>query len=1155
VPVDHYDLICIPRRKNSMLLNKSLFVSVLCLLLGVLISASVLHAQTAAITGTVTEPSGAVVPGATITVRNTATNAVRTMESNSVGSYRIENLVPGIYEISAEKSGFKKLKYAAVTLTVAQVLTVDLPLELGEVVETLEVSGQEIPPIELSTAQLSNIVDSRRITDLPLITRNPYELVLLSPGTMESNTRLGGFSINGSRERNNNFLLDGTDNNDTDVPGGGSGFSALNPDSTAEFRVITSSFLPEYGRNTGAIIDIVSKSGSNDLHGDAYWFGRYNATAARDFFNPTSETEHFVRNLFGYSAGGPLKKDKTFWFVNQEFRRFRTNRISESTVPTPEFKTGRFTFDELPVDVSTPTSPNNLFGLALDPTIQKILALYPNPNGEKVDDVRGIYRFTSPIKDNGNDFTARIDHQLTPRHSLSGRYTYNSGDYEDPDDFLPGLGGFTENFRTQNVTLGLTSTFSATLINEFRFGYNRVNVPFHCAGVDVFDSFGSKDAVGRGRDYLLPGLSDSAGLIGFGCIQLGDSNGQGRATGTTHFRDNFTWIHGKHTLKFGGEVRLVYSNGFSSFFSRSAPDFSIFSNFGQPATTSLNPNNPDEIGSTTLQDMIWSLFGAVGFETQSQFFNKSAGRTADDLRGFRQRELNFFAQDSFKISPSLTFNFGVRYQFNGVPFEVNNNLSTLFANPAGPAPFTFDIVGPGSGNKLYENNLKDWEPRVGIAWDPFKKGKTSIRAGYGLFHDRVFGNLLSNSSANPPFQQDYFNIPANIPFDTVTTLALPPTQTASATVEDGAGIAAVLFDHNLRTPYSQSWNLGIQQELFTNLTIEMNYVGTKGTKIFRSVDPNPPQPALVQQLVQYCSNPNNAAGCSVADLQFTNLRFGSEFGVLPFNAVFNNALGGSNPAIMNTTQANSNYQALQANVTKRLSHGLQIQGAYTWSHAIDDAGDPIDPAENNRSLPRDPFNIRGERGNSDFDVTQRLAINYVWELPFGRGRALLKEGVIGKILEGWQLAGITTFSSGIPFDIFGNIDTEHTTLSSRVDYLGTPNPANAVTDQDPRLQTGPRREFFDIAPFGRAGNLGKNRFRGPGVNNFDAVISKRTSLGERVKLETRFEFFNVWNRVHFDQPGNLFQDPGTFGISTSQIGRSDGTSGARQLQFAMRLTF
>jgi hypothetical protein len=1106
------------------------------------------QAQTASITGTVTEPSGAVVPGATIAVRNTATNATRTLESNGVGSYRVENLVPGVYEISAEKSGFKKVKFEAVTLTVAQILTVDLALELGDVVETLEVSGEYLAPIDLSTAQLSNIVDSRRMMDLPLITRDPYQLVLLSPGTMESNTRLGGFSVNGSRERNNNFLLDGTDNNDADVPGGGSGFSTLNPDSTAEFRVITNNFLPEFGRNTGAIIDIVSKSGSNEIHGDAYWFGRYNATAARDFFNPTSETEHFVRNQFGFSIGGPIKKDKTFWFVNEESHRFRTGRISASTVPTAEFKTGRFNFDGFPVDVSTQTSLNNLFGLQLDPTIQKILALYPSPNGEKVDDVRGIYRFTSSTLDDGDDLTIKIDHQLSSRHSLSGRYTFNNGNFSDPDDFLPGLGGETQKFHTNNITLALTSTFSPSLINEFRFGYNRVRIPFQCTGVDTFDSFGPKDAVGRGRDYVLPGLS------GFGCIQFGDSNGQFRATGTTQFRDNLTWIHGRHTMKFGGETRFVYANGFSSFFSRSTPDFNNFLNFGIPSAV-IDPSNPDNVGSTTLQDMIWTLFGAAGMETQSQFFNRAGGRTADDLRGFRQRELNFFAQDSFKITPSLTLNYGVRYQFNGVPFEVNNNFSALFANPAGPAPFTFDIVGPGTGKKVYENNVKDFEPRIGIAWDPFKKGKTSIRAGYGIFHDRIFGNLIENATGNPPFQQDYFFIVSTLDellANTVTNSALPPTQKSSPTVEDGAGIAPTLFDHHFHLPYSQNWNFGIQQELFNNLTVEVNYVGSKGTRIFRIVDANPPQPDRVRSLVQFCSDPNNPLGCTVPDLQFDNLDFGAERGLLPFNAVINNALVGG---AINTSDAKSSYHALQANITRRFSRGLQIQGAYTWSHAIDDAGDPIDPAFRNRSFPRNPFNFHPERGTSDFDVTQRLVLNYVWEIPVGRGRAFIKEGVIGKILEGWQIAGITTFSSGIPFDIFGNVDTNHTTLSSRLDYLGTPNPDNAVPDQDPRLQTGPKREFFDIAPFGRDGNLGKNRFRGPGINNFDAVISKRTSLGERVKLETRFEFFNVWNRVHFDQPGNLFQDPGTFGISTSEVGRSDGTSGARQLQFAMRITF
>ena len=274
---------------------------------------------------------------------------------------------------------------------------------------------------------------------------------------------------------------------------------------------------------------------------------------------------------------------------------------------------------------------------------------------------------------------------------------------------------------------------------------------------------------------------------------------------------------------------------------------------------------------------------------------------------------------------------------------------------------------------MYDNNMKDWEPRIGIAWDPFNKGKTSLRVGYGLFHDRVLGNLLSNSSANPPFQQDFFEIPANAPFDTLSGLALPITQTPSATVNNGDGIAPALFDLRMKTPYSQSWSFGIQHEALKDLLFEVNYAGTKGTKTFRTVDANPPQPGLVQQLVNYCSSPNDF-NCGVSDLQFVNLRFGAEFGIIPFNAVVNNALGGGNPAIISTTQGNSNYHALQSNITKRFSRGFQIQGAYTWSHAIDDASNPIDAAAGNRSLPRDPFNLRGKRGNSDFDVTRSAVL-------------------------------------------------------------------------------------------------------------------------------------------------------------------------------------
>ncbi|HEX2712124.1 MAG TPA: carboxypeptidase regulatory-like domain-containing protein, partial [Candidatus Acidoferrales bacterium] len=336
---------------------------VLACLLGTLflLAPAQVRAQTANVSGTVTDATGAAVPEVKATARNTQTSASRTAQTGDTGFYRITTLVPGVYEIVFEKDGFRTLRYSNVVLTVDQSLTLDVKLEISPIAQTVEVSGQSVAPIELDNAQLSNIVDARRVSELPLIVRNPYELVLLSPGTIVSSTRLGGFAVNGQSEKHNNFLLDGADNNDTDVPGIPGGITSLNPDATQEFRVITNSFSAEFGRNNGAIIDIVTKSGTNELRGVAYWFGRYAAQGARDFFNPSVDSNGnpqpkapYVRNDFGASLGGPLIKNKTFWFGNYEGQRFRTTLINVSTVPTADFKSGLFIFRGQTVDVRTP---------------------------------------------------------------------------------------------------------------------------------------------------------------------------------------------------------------------------------------------------------------------------------------------------------------------------------------------------------------------------------------------------------------------------------------------------------------------------------------------------------------------------------------------------------------------------------------------------------------------------------------------------------------------------------------------------------------------------------------------------------------------------------------------------------------------------------
>ena len=1139
-------------------------------------------AQTASITGTVTDSTAAVIPQAKVTARNLDINTLRSSATDGSGSYRITRLTPGVYDVLIEKDGFNTVDYARVELTVGQIWNLNPVLSPSAARETVTVQGDTIAPIDLDDAQVGNVVKTQQVQDLPLILRDPYQLILLSPGAVQGNSILHGLSVNGSRERNNNFLLDGTDNNDSEIPGltlPQPGLTSLNPDSVQEFRVITSSFLPEFGRNTGAVIDIVSKSGTNDFHSDLYWFGRFSTLGARDYFNNETDAagllvgmDPYTRNIFGISAGGPLRRDKTFWFANYEGERFATTLTNSSIVPTPTFKSGVFTFDNVPLDVSTSRSQNNLFGLPLDPAMQKILALYPAPNGPSVDGARGVLFYPSTSHTTGDNFSVRVDQNFSQSEVLAVRYTFNR--YEDPNfdhtDFLPGLGGTGTLQRRQNASLQLTSVIDPKLVNAFRFGANRIDFPLNCQGLSVLDSMGQTDVYGRGTDVPLPGVG------GFGCLLIVDRNGSERLSGTYTIGDDVTWARGRHTFKFGVEMRDAYSNSTNNFLSRPTVDFNNFANFG--GISALTPTGDANIDfNPTLQDMVWALFGTVGSVTQAQFFDKSGSRTTDDLRGFRQKDFAAFAQDMFKLQPNLTLNYGLRYQFNGVPYEVNDLLSTLFVDPSGQAPFRFVTAGQKDKGlpPLYSNDWHDFEPRVGIAWDPFKSGKTSVRAGYGIFHDRLFGQLLGLVRGNPPFQQIFFQpmfiqVPGQpCPPPEVLTqfgicigpalsrLPLPPSLPTSATVLQGSGDLPFIIDPDLRMPYSQGWNFGVQRELPARLLMEINYVGSRGTRLLRLVDGNPPQPFLVAELEAFCSptNPANngfntpTGRCTQSTLQFNNLWFGRETGSLPFDAVNNNAF--LHTEFFNNA-ASSIYHALQANITKRTSSGFTFQAAYTWAHAIDNSSDPLTPAVGDQEFPRNSLDLAAERGNSDFDVRQRLSLNYLWAIPLGRGHQHLSEGFSEKMLGGWEVSGVTTFSSGLPFDILTAADTAHTGQPQRPDY----NPAAApMSINMRRTQTGPNLGLFSDAPFGSAGNLGRNHFYGPGVNNWDIVLRKTLNLSERINLQFRCETYNVFNRVQFAQPGTVTSNPGTFGQSTAEVKRPDLTTGARQIQLGMKVSF
>src|SRR5580693_3217 len=459
--------------KSRIISSNAIRMSVL--LFMILATPMLVCAQTAKVTGTVVDSSGAVVVGATVTATNQATSIERSTSTTDTGAYTISSLPPSVYTFTFNKTGFKTVKYAEITLTVDQAVTLDAKLEVGAVSSTIEVASTTIEQIDTATATLSNVVEHTQMTELPLILRDPYQLVLLGPGVTPSDG-LGGVSVIGGRERNKNFLLDGADNNDADVPGPLGGLAAENPDATQEFRVLTNNFAPEFGRNNGAIIDVITRSGTNDFHGNLFYFGRWDALGARDYFNHNIDPDSglvepqnpYVRNLYGGSIGGPIKKDKTFFFLNYQGDRFVTVLSNSAIVPTAAFKSGIFNYTNPGTGASqtinllnnVPGDGQNATGLALDTAMQKILAFYPNPTIPSGDGATGTLFFPSESREKDEDATIKIDHRINANNSLFVRYIYNW--FNDPNPFhtdtLPnGLGAIPSSQRTQGLAVGLTT--------------------------------------------------------------------------------------------------------------------------------------------------------------------------------------------------------------------------------------------------------------------------------------------------------------------------------------------------------------------------------------------------------------------------------------------------------------------------------------------------------------------------------------------------------------------------------------------------------------------------------------------------------------------------------------------------------------------------
>ena len=1153
------------------------------------------------IRGRVADANGAVVSGANVEIKNQTTGETRTAQTNESGEYTISKLSVGVYTVSVTSQGFAAASVRDVQISVSFVTEQNITLNPQGSQETVTVTSGDISTQVNSTdQQLSTLISNQKIMDLPLLSRNPSALVLLAPGTVQTDTGLGGFSINGSRERNNNFLVDGVDNNDTDVPGIPGGISTPNIDATEEFRVITGNFNAEYGRNTGGIINTATKRGGNLFHGGVYLYYRNDIFAARDFFNTTGETDPLDRKQYGGSIGGPIIKDKLFFFFNYEGDRQKSGSQQFRLVPTALARTGIL---NTPAPTGNPTTNNsngsfgvldirqgafnnnlpNALGVNLpfSPVSLGLLnSIFPLPNlpsgSGQTSPLPGVfeyYTFNHTARNDIDSIATRLDYQINDKHSLMGSINWSRGDFTVGAPTFPQFGDELLTPQTGAVyAVNWIWTISPNIVNEFRFGINRAEATFYGAGEggvpnSINEAVNSVLGANNAPVPSFGGANTSILNLTTPFTSIANFSTQGRTTGTTTIADSLTWVKGGHTWKFGGEIRPIFSNGDSNFSRQETVDFTLGSSFNFPIVRYMDAggvtrNVPGTGAGGLINDYLSFLSGIIAFQSQTQFYNGGGERVDNDFRRYRTTEFGFFAQDTWRIRPNLTLNFGLRWEFNKVPYEKDGLLSNLVdQDPSGPTPeggFVFKTVGKNSANpdlKLWDSDWNNFAPRFGFAYSPdFENGfwgalfggpgKTSIRGGWGMFYDRIFTNLFGNSSGNPPFSNAIFEIPLNgtggFLIDDTARLATAP---ATPIVVEGQelGLAVIfpteqnnILQQKFVTPNSSSWNFGFQRELGNQFLLEVDYVGTKGTNLIRTIDGQYTSVARVNAI----TGSNNAVSSSPR----TNY----------LNGTLNQAFG-QNSVFLITTLGTSTYNAMQLRVTKTLSnkrYGLgQIQAFYTWSHSIDDAADPLVPGTSDRGFPRDSSGfaggLRAERGDSTFDARHRFVLNFIYELPFTSTNSF-----VNYLIDDWTISGIYQTQTGYPFSVFMNgVDRQGTGLSGRASFANGTSFDSNRTDANARVYTGPDRSLFaSTVPFdGTQGTVGRSSFRGPGYTNMDLSIIKRFPINERMRFTIRADFFNLFNNVNLGVPNS--------DVTQSNFGLSTTAAAARIIQFAGRFDF
>jgi hypothetical protein len=1056
---------------------------------------------TGTILGTVTDPTRASVTGASVTVTNLATNEVSRTKTDAAGNYFVPNLRPGEYSVAVESPGFKRFVQDRVPLQIDQRARVDAALVLGSTAEVIEVTGSA-PILQTETGAVGQVVDNRKIVGLPLNGRGAFGLIGLVPGVADgaaSGTSGASARINGGRNRLNEIQLDGI--TAVNIKGGNVGYTPM-VDALEEFKIVTNSFSAEYGRTGGGVILATIKSGANAFHGTVFEFLRNDKLNARNFFAPPTQRKPVLRqNQFGAAVGGPIRRDRTFFFVDWQGTRVRTAAVRTSSVPTTVMKSGNLAgFNPIYDPNSTTISgnqvlrtpiPNNLIpASSFDPAAAKIMAFYPDPSGPGI---ANNYVLAGPGKRRDDQGDIRIDHNLGDRVKFMGRYSLNDTEDIPSPTFL--TAGNPSNYpsegRQQNAAFSYLHTFRPTLFNEVRLGFNRV--------------YSQQTSPTLGQNYPqqlgVPGVPQDnfprINVTGFSSV--GNDRSRPALTRVSAFQlvDNATLIHGRHYLKFGFDFRRSFSNNFNP--TNASGEFS----FG-PLQTGISTSANTGAAFASFLYGVGSGFQLLpGVSTYLSF-----------------PSYDIYLQDDFKVSPSLTLNFGLRYE-PAFHFVEKYNRITHF----NPQRRLLDFAGQdGNPRHFYPNDWNNLGPRFGLAYRV--NNATIVRLGYGMYFASapVASNPGTPLEAPFPYARSFALTAPAFPSLPLFTLSRFP---GGASDFDTTGRTAgenVHFDRNSRAPYMQSWNFSIQREIKANLALDLAYAGTKGTKLYT------PGSNLNQLRPEQLGPPSQFGGLTSAQRrpfpEFQNIAYNS-FGV------------------------SSIYHSLQTKLEQRYASGLSYLISYTWSKALDN-GSGLFPGDNpsvsSSFRLQNLYDMRGERSLAADDQAHRFVASYTYDLPWGPGRAWLNSNTLwAKAFGSWQVGGIALLRSGLPFGIDSTANT--------TDSQGGRQRANRVGDG--RLDRDQRRlsRYYDTSAFVNPpqyqfGNSPRNVLRAPGLVNFDLMLAKNISFSERVRLDFRAEAFNLMNTPAFGFPGATV-GTGAFGVISATLPGTD----ARQVQFALKMSF